>query len=148
MKVHLKQIPSQGLHLQGHEDCPIQDLASEEIRCAGPLSYDIDVGVGDGGLWANGSLSQAVELRCVSCLQKFVHEIRVPTFAVHMELQGPETIDLTPLIREDILLDLPVHPHCDRDGNRVCEAGKFATATKGAKRKPDWSALDKLKISR
>ena len=33
MKVHLKQIPSQGLHLSGEEDCPIQELASEEI-CA------------------------------------------------------------------------------------------------------------------
>jgi hypothetical protein len=89
MKVHLKQIPSQGLHLSGEEDCPIQELASEEIRCAGPLHYDIDVGVADGGLWANGSLSQPVELRCVSCLQKFVHEIRVPAFAVHTELHGP-----------------------------------------------------------
>ena len=45
MKVHLKQIPPQGLHLSGEEDCPIQELASEEIRCAGPLHYDIDVGV-------------------------------------------------------------------------------------------------------
>ena len=70
MKVHLKQIPSQGLHLSGEEDCPIQELASEEIQCAGPLHYDIDVGVADGGLWANGSLSQPVELRCVSCLRK------------------------------------------------------------------------------
>ena len=68
MKVHLKQIPPQGLHLSGEEDCPIQELASEEIRCAGPLHYDIDVGVANAGLWANGSLSQRVELRCVSCL--------------------------------------------------------------------------------
>ena len=51
------------MHLSGEEDCPIQELASEEIRCAGPLHYDIDVGVANGGLWANGSLSQPVELR-------------------------------------------------------------------------------------
>ena len=38
MKVHLKQIPSQGLHLSGEEDCPIQELASEEILCAGPFA--------------------------------------------------------------------------------------------------------------
>ncbi len=80
MKVHLKQIPTQGLHLEGEEDCPIQELESEEIRCAGPLHYDIDVGVTGGGLWGNGSLSQPVELRCVSCLEKFVHEIRVSAF--------------------------------------------------------------------
>ncbi|HEU0208920.1 MAG TPA: hypothetical protein VFQ78_08055 [Candidatus Udaeobacter sp.] len=146
MKVHLKQIPPHGLHFQGEEDCPIQELASEGICCAGPLHYDIDIGVGDGGLWANGALSQPVELRCVSCLQNFVYEIRVPSFALHMELNGPETIDLTPYIREDLLLNLPAHPHCDRDANRVCSAKKIATKEKDARRKADWSELDKLKL--
>jgi uncharacterized protein len=146
MKVHLKQIPAQGLHLEGQEDCPIQDLESEGMRCAGRLHYDIDVGIAGGGLWANGSLSQPAELRCVSCLEKFVHEIRVPAFAVHLELQGPETVDLTPFMREDILLNLPAHPRCDRDGNRVCKAKQIVTAEQDAKQKSDWSALDKLKI--
>ncbi|MFL6543943.1 MAG: hypothetical protein DMF12_00520 [Verrucomicrobia bacterium] len=146
MKVHLKQISAQGLHLEGEEDCPIQDLESEGILCAGRLHYDIDVGVAGGGLWANGSLSQPVELRCVSCLEKFVHEILVPVFAVHLELHGPETVDLTPFMREDILLNLPAHPRCDRDGDRVCKVKEVVTADQDAKRKLDWSALDKLKI--
>jgi uncharacterized protein len=148
MKVHLKQIPFQGLHLKGQEDCPIQELASEEILCAGPLHYDIDIGVAHGGLWANGSLSQPVELRCVSCLQKFVHEIRVPSFAVHTQLLGPETIDLTPFIREDLLLNLPTHPHCDRDGGHICNGKKVETEEPDTKQKSDWSALDQLKLKR
>jgi len=148
MKVHLKQIPPQGLHLSGKEDCPIQELELEEIRCAGPLHYDIDIGVGDGGLWANGSLAQPVELRCVSCLEKFVYEIQVPAFAVHTELAGPETVDLTPFMREDLLLSLPAHPHCDRDGGRVCKGKQVTTVKQDAKRKSDWSALDKLKLNR
>jgi uncharacterized protein len=148
MKVHLKQIPTQGLHLEGEEDCPIHELQSEGIQCAGPLHYDIEVGVAGGGLWANGMLSQPVELRCVSCLEKFVHEIRVPGFAVHMELAGPETVDLTPFMREDILLNLPAHPHCDRDGDQVCKAKQVKTAEQHADRRWDWSALDKLKLNR
>ncbi len=146
MKVHLKQIPAQGLHLEGEEDCPIQELEPEGIRCAGRLHYDIDLGVAGGALWANGLLSQPVELRCVLCLEKFMHEIRVPAFAVHMELHGPESVDLTPSMREEILLNLPAHPHCDRDGRRVCKAKQVKTAEQDAKRKLDWSALDKLKI--
>ncbi len=148
MKIHLKQIPTQGLHLEGEEECPIHELESEGIRCAGRLHYDIDLGVAGGGLWANGSLSQPVELRCVSCLEKFLHEVQVPAFAVHTELQGPETVDLTPFMREDILLNLPAHPHCDRDGARVCEAKQVATADQDIKRKSDWSVLDKLKLDR
>ena len=76
MKIHLKQIPAQGLHLDGDEGCPIHDLEAEGIRCAGQLHYNIDVGIAGGALWARGSLSQPVELSCVSCLEKFVHEIR------------------------------------------------------------------------
>jgi DUF177 domain-containing protein len=146
MKIHLKQVPAQGLHLDGDEDCPIHDLEAEGIRCAGPLHYNIDVGVAGGALWARGSLSQAVELRCVSCLENFVHDIQVPAFAVHTELHGPETVDLTPFIREDLLLNLPAHPRCDTDGNRVCKAKQLKTVEQDTKPKLDWSALDKLKL--
>ena len=132
MKIHLKQIPAEGLHLEGEEDCPILELEREGIGCLGPMHYDIDIGISDGALWANGSLSQPVELSCVACLERFVHEIKVPAFALHTELHGPETVDLTPFMREDILLNLPAHPHCDRDGGRVCQA---------ARRESDGSAI-------
>jgi uncharacterized protein len=148
MKIHLKQIPAQGLHLDGDEDCPIHDLEAEGIRCAGQLHYNIDLGIAGGALWATGSLSQPVELRCVSCLETFAYEIRVPAFAVHTELHGPETVDLTPFIREDLLLNLPAHPRCDRDGNRACKAKQLETVEQDTKRKLDWSALDKLKLNR
>lgn len=154
MKIHLKQIPSGGLHLKGEEDCPIPEFAAEGIRCAGPLSYELDVGVSEGALWANGTLSQPVELPCVSCLEPFVHTIEVRPFALHTELSGPETINLTPFIREDILLNIPAYPHCDRDAGRVCNAPNLpghlsARETEpAAKRPPVWSELDKLKIKR
>ena len=148
MKIHLKQIPAQGLHLDGDEDCPIHDLEPEGIRCAGQLHYNIDLGIAGVALWARGSLSQPVELSCVSCLEKFEYEIRVPAFAVHTDLHGPETVDLTPFIREDLLLNLPAHPRCDKDGNRVCKAKRPETVEQDTKRKSDWSALDKLKLER
>ena len=148
MKVHLKQIPTEGLHLEGDEECPILELETEGIRCAGPLHYSIDLGVTSGALWASGSLSQAVELRCVACLERFVHEIQVPAFAMHTELHGPETVDLTPFMREDLLLNLPAHPHCDRDAGRVCKPKQIVTSEQDTKRKSDWSALDQLKLKR
>lgn len=144
MKIHLKQVPPEGLHLEGEEDCPIEELA--DVRCAGPLRYRIDVGVSDGALWASGSLLQPVELRCVSCLEKFVHQIHVPAFAVHTELPGPEVVDLTPLVREDLLLNLPAHPRCDRNGSRICPAAKLGPSQHESKQKSDWSELDKLKL--
>ena len=146
MKVHLKQIPSDGLHLEGDQECPFLELGAEGIGCAGPLYYKIELGVANGALWASGSLSQRVQLRCVSCLEQFLYEIRVPAFATHIELRGPETVDLTPFMREDLLLNLPAHPHCDRDGNRVCKAKQIQFRERRTERKIDWSALDRLKF--
>lgn len=154
MKIHLKQIPADGLHIEGEEECPIADLEAEGIRCNGSLRYSLDVGMSGDALWANGSLTQPVELTCVSCLEKFSHEINIPAFAVHTELHGPEVIDLTPLIREDILLNLPPYPHCDADGQRKCkapakiEAAKTETLESEAKREHDWGPLDKLKVEK
>lgn len=151
MKVHLRQIPDEGLHLEGEEECPIPELTSEGVICAGPLTYSLDVGVSAGALWANGSLSQPVELSCVACLEHFQHTIRVPEFAVHMENSGPEVVDLTPAAREDILLNLPAYPRCDRHGGRVCPAphlqqNRADEKEATAQRKPDWSALDQLDL--
>ncbi len=38
---------------------------------------------------------------------------------------GPELVDLTPAIREDILLALPPYPRCDWDGkDRVSRSAR------------------------
>ena len=149
MKVHLRQIPADGLRLEGEEDCPISELEKDGVVCGGPLRYSLDLGISEGALWANGSLTQEVELACVSCLERFAHTIRVPQFALHTELVGPETIDLTPFMREDILLNLPAYPHCDREGGRVCSAPQRTAVPEPEvteAQKPDWSALDKLDL--
>ncbi|MGI8891544.1 MAG: YceD family protein [Chthoniobacterales bacterium] len=150
MKIHLRQIPADGLHLEGEEPCPIPKLDPENVKCAGPLRYHLDTGISEGALWANGQLAQPVEMHCVRCLEAFPFEIEVNDFTVHLELTGPEEIDLTPLMREDLLLALPPYPHCDREGGRVCPVPEteVTAAAQGALevRPPDWSALDKLDL--
>ncbi len=151
MKVHLRQIHADGLHLEGEEESPIPDLAAEDVRCTGPLRYALDLGTSEGAMWATGSLAQPVELRCVRCLEPFPFDIEAKAFSIHLDLTGPEIIDLTPYVREDILLSLPAHPHCDREGGRVCPAEKRTEAGAPApeadgKPQPDWSVLDKLKL--
>jgi uncharacterized metal-binding protein YceD (DUF177 family) len=150
MKIHLRQIPAAGLRLEGEEDCPIPQLDPEEARCAGPLRYSIDVGISEGALWAKGELTQPVELHCVRCLEAFPFDVAVKDFTVHTDLSGPEEVDLTPFMREDILLNLPAYPHCDREGGRACPAPELSkSAEENAvleERPPGWSALDKLKL--
>ena len=55
-------------------------------------------------------------------------------------------VDLTPFMREDILLNLPAHPHCDRDGGRICKAAQPGNDRANRKRKPDWSASGQAEV--
>ena len=148
MKIHLRHIQADGLHLEGEEECPIPELQAENVACTGPLRYSLDAGVSEGALWVTGHLTQPVELKCVRCLEPFPFDIEVPAFSIHHQLTGPEVIDLMPYVREDLLLNLPAHPHCDREGGRVCPAKseQNADAQASVKGTPDWSALDKLKL--
>jgi uncharacterized protein len=155
MKIHLRQIPADGLHLAGEEtDDILQIEGPEPVRALGPLRYALDLGLSEGGLWATGAISMDVELQCVRCLETFPYPVRIEDFALQMDLAGEETIDLTPLLREDILLALPSYPHCDWSGERNCpadlrvqeNAGLLEQSEEnGAAASSAWQTLDQLK---
>ncbi len=151
MKVHLNQIPAEGLHVEGSENASMLDLKEADIKPLGDVQYSLEVGLSDGGLFATGEVGVDLELVCVSCLEKFRFPLRVPDFACQMELKGPETVDLTEPVREDILLALPPHPHCDWNGERVCQGEYLRAKAQSAEQPPSaspdaWGALDQLKL--
>src|SRR5437867_28836 len=122
MKVHVLQIPAEGMRYEGEEPSSVLELDSDRARAIGPIQYALDVGLSDGGLFATGRLSVKIECQCVRCLEKFRRPLRVDDFACQVELEGREMVDLTEYLREDILLALPAHPHCDWNGEKVCRA--------------------------
>ena len=121
---------AEGLHIEGEEpgenflDLPPTD----PVRAVGPISYALDVGTDQHAIWATGTAAMDVELECVRCLEKFIYPLEAPEFAAHVDLEDEETADLTPLVREDMILALPAHPHCDWAGDKVC-AGLARTAS-------------------
>src|SRR6184192_4185872 len=64
--------------------------------------------------------------------------LEIKDWACHLPLQGEEAapivndcVDLTPYVREDILLSFPQHPLCDRDcrGLPAAQQGKAKTGS-------------------
>ena len=149
MKVHVLQIPEEGKHYEGEEPGEVLELNSDRARALGPISYSLDVGLSEGGLFATGTLSVPIECECVRCLEKFRRSLDVDDFACQVELEGRETVDLTEHLREDILLTLPAHPHCDWNADKVCKA-EFRDAPSDAEPLDDhrdvWKGLDQLKL--
>ena len=150
MKIHLNQIREDGLHVEGQEDAaPYLDAEGQYLKPAGPLDYNLDVGLSGGGLFATGSINLDVELECVKCLEKFQYPMDLDDWAVQLELEGGETVDLTPSIREDILLNLSLYPHCDWSGDKVCPGVAFVATNEVEEAPPVqnlWGELDKLNV--
>ena len=158
MKVHTNQIPADGLHLEGTDSSQLLDLHDPGIRPLSDIRYALDVGLSDGGLFATGTVGVDLELECVACLDRFSYPLAVPDFACQLELTGAESVDLTDLVREDIVLALPPHPHCDWNGERVCHKAELLAQAAAAdspaetdeteKQRRVWGALDQLKLKK
>jgi uncharacterized protein len=151
MKVHILQIPPEGKHVEGEETSAILDLHDPTVQPVSPVRYSLTVGLSGGGLFATGEVGVDMKLQCVKCLEDFKYPIAVNDFACQVELGSTETVDLTDPVREDILLALPAHPHCDWDGKRTCP-GTFPKETTDpeqdaiADTRDTWGVLDQIKF--
>ena len=66
MKVHLKQIPAEGIHLEGQEETDILELEANQIRPLGHVEYSLDIGLSGSGLFVTGKIGVDVGLECVN----------------------------------------------------------------------------------
>jgi uncharacterized metal-binding protein YceD (DUF177 family) len=148
LKIHLRQLAHGSLHVEEDLDPAFLDLPAAGAEAISPVHCRLDVGLSDGGLFATGSLSVRIRQQCVKCLQFFESTLEVPNFAMQVELNGSESVDLTPEIREDILLVLPSHPRCDADGRTNCPASFQSAPAAPLTEEADhsaWDALDQFK---
>jgi uncharacterized protein len=151
VKIHLRQLTHGSAHLEEDLDATPLELEKNGARATGPVHASLDIGFSDGGLFATGILSVPVEMQCVKCLRNFEMTFTVPDFATQVDLEGRESVDLTPEIREDILLTLPSHPRCDADGRTKCPATFQSAPAAPLTEEVDsstWNALDQLKLKK
>jgi uncharacterized metal-binding protein YceD (DUF177 family) len=158
--VNLRHLESDSIRLKG--ELPVAELdvdaRDEVIRANQPLQYDLELEKMEEGLLVQGHLRLALDCQCVRCLKSFQYQVDLPHWAVHLPLGGEDPVsvvndcvDLTPWVREDILLDFPRHPLCNADcrGLPGISPGKGKNAS-GASPKQDgsapWSELNKLKF--
>lgn len=148
MKIHTLQIPPEGKHIEGEDPKEVLALEDGLAEPCAPLAYSLDIGLSEGGVFATGTLRTAFKMACVSCLESFQMPVILENFACQADLEGSEVVDLTEALREDILLALPAHPHCDWNGQNDCKGNPLPTTEVPAaeNRKDVWNALDRLKI--
>jgi len=118
----LDQLKQQDLHLHGTLPPEALDLQLGRdilVHSAGPLDYQLEATRADETLLVRGALQIDFACDCARCLEPFNFTLDLPEWICALPLKGPEAVasngdslDLTPWIREDILLGLPQHPLC------------------------------------
>ena len=153
---NIRHLEKKDLHLEG--ELPTQelelDLHDEMIRPAENLEYQLQIQQIEGSALVQGELSVGIEYHCVRCLKIFKRKLELQGWTVHLPLGGDDAVEvsndlvnLTPYIREDILLALPQHPLCDPEcGGLKVPARVKDPGRASEKVSPAWDELDKLKL--
>lgn len=126
----------------------------EMIHANSPLAYDIEVERSGQNLLLNGSLALKLDCECVRCLKPFVYDIQLDPYQGVVPLEGEEAarvendlVDLTPYLREDILLAFPRHPVCAAECDRLPSSPtREETGGSAQVRESAWDELNKLKF--
>jgi uncharacterized protein len=159
LAINVRHLVKRDLRLTGEisaHDLNLDGL-DELVRVLGPVQYDLQVQKMDRSLLVRGRLSARLECQCVRCLKAFPYSIDLSDFAADLPLEGEEAVpkdgdfvDLTPWLREDMVLAFPQHPLCDPG----C-AGLTRPPAPGAEARPGqesqttssaWAALNELKL--
>jgi len=160
LQINLRHLEDAEVHRKGELSPAEVDwgVRDEAILREGPLQYDLSVQKLEDALLVQGSLRLALQCSCVRCLKTFSLALELSPWTRHLPLQGEDSapivndcVDLTPYVREDILLEFPQHPLCKADcpGLPKSNDGKVkhtGGARSGEAQSSAWAELDKLKL--
>jgi uncharacterized protein len=161
LSVNLRHLENRNLVLCGELPLAELDFALRDdmIRVTQPLHYDLEVELLDDALLVQGLLRLTLECQCVRCLKDFEFDLELDPWTLHLPLEPLEgedavsikndCVDLTPFMREDILLGFPQHPLCRPDcgGLKQASVGKARKTVGKDESKPStWAELNKLKL--
>lgn len=157
---NLQHLERKNLHLVG--ELPAVDLDAdgmdELIGVRHPLQYDLWIERLGNNVLSHGTLSLTIDCECARCLKSFPMTLKLDSWSVNLPLEGEDkvavandSVDLTPLIREDILLAFPQHPLCKSEcGGLPREAQQADTNgnrdTGNGDESSPWAELNKLKF--
>ncbi len=160
VQINLRHLEEHSVHLDGEIAVAELDIDTrdEVIKVRQPLRYNIEVERLEQMLLVRGTLRLELDCQCVRCLKSFKANIQLQDWTLHLPLEGEEAVrvvndcvDLTPFLREDILLEFPQHPLCDQ-GCRglpktyIGKPGKTKDSGQAQEYSSAWDELDKLKL--
>ncbi|MDD4932977.1 MAG: metal-binding protein [Methylacidiphilaceae bacterium] len=153
MKIKTASLSVEPLRVQGVLQPTILGLDEPAAHAKDPIVIDLSLSLVDDLVVGRGSVETAVELQCGRCCRWLRWPIRLPDFHVRVRPPLPLWIDLTPFVREDILLALPMIAVCDEQSAEGCfTEGIRAQSETGVQQsihgKDVWGILERFQRNR
>ena len=161
LHVNLHRLKREPIRLEGGlpiEELDLGSFQDECIQAQHPLAYDLTAQWFGGSILIQGRLSLRLECACVRCLKPFVHQLELADWTCHLPGEGEDAyavendcVDLTPYVREHILLAFPRPPLCDAGCRGLSWPSSRSLPAGGDPHpaEPDvsvWDELDKLNL--
>ena len=159
--VDVHDLPPEGREISGELDSSLFQLEQGGPQAASPLRYHLRIFRDGDNALLSGSINADFTFECVLCLERYTDRVLLAEYSAEIPINGKTpTVDLTDVLREDILLALPGHPHCS-DGTlhpRCCPAAElFPPSSEYSEDHPEephtsggppdvWGALDQLHL--
>lgn len=158
LKVNIRHLERGEVTLRGQ--LSVQDLAldcpDELVHARQPVHYNLTAQKTGHDILVQGKVALVLDCECARCLKPFAHKVELKNWTALVPLTGPEKApvkddeaDLTPFLREDILLEFPQHPLCEADcaglPNRADKKARHKSAGQESGSSV-WSELNKLKF--
>jgi uncharacterized metal-binding protein YceD (DUF177 family) len=156
LKFNLRQLEEDELRLKG--ELPVAELdlgvTDELVRAEKPLRYHLTLQKLHDSILVTGKLVLPLDCQCGRCLKPITQDLVLNDWALHLPLEGEDkvsiendSVDLTPFVREDILLDFPQHPLCKPECAGLKNKNTVRAVAAGEKpASVVWAELDKLKL--
>jgi uncharacterized protein len=150
--IEVKDIPQEGIRLSGEISEQDVGLNYDGVEAGSHLRYDLTAEVVGHELLVRGSLAITVRMACSRCLKKVEREIKVANFSYNIHLSETTIIDLTPNMREDIIIALPLKPLCSDACRGICptcgkDLNEGSCSCKPQKGDMRWDILDGMDIN-
>ncbi|MBM3834517.1 MAG: hypothetical protein FJ403_14850 [Verrucomicrobia bacterium] len=157
---NLRHLEKKVLHLKGEVSARDLELGEmdELIQVSQPIHYELSVERLSNRVLVRGTLRLTLNCECVRCLKSFQKTLEINDWTCDLPLDGEEKVpvgndcvDLTPFMREDILLSFPQHPLCEPECSGLPKAPlKHSQPASGASETGEvssaWAELNKLKL--
>ena len=153
MKIMVARIPEEGSSYNGSDPAAVMDLADDPfVKVEGDVQYALHAQCVSEELIVRGRLSVDLGLKCIRCSEFFSTTVADSDFLrAYPASEDTDSVEITPDMREDLLLHIPTFPICSEGCKGLCvQCGAYlnkgSCGCKEGPRPNPWLALDNLNL--